>query len=712
MRKISIILGCVVLFAFGNIASADFREHYELGQQYLYKSQYSSSIDEFKKALRINYLDSSARIGLVNAYLARGTYYANNAGNYNDAADDFRSALFYIKYYPKGNDIQNGYATASSALNSLNYCLKQLGFDYSADSRYHKADQLRTEGKFPAAIYELEQVVSNPKYKKTALAQIADMIRILGNNDRAADYYGEALKADPHNGPLLLRYARLLDKLGRQDEAVAQYNVALSESENDPEILYALERIYSKKLDASPKNPELNANIGAIKQKQGDYVNALAYYKKAEEYSATTSDIKSRVNTRLNIGTLFQAQKNYTKALEVYKSILTEFPDNLNANLYTAQCLELSGETEKAIDAYEKVLSLDPTNSEIRQTITTLKRNSMTPEQLLAYIETNSQVDKSMIDMMYDYAVEYHKKNDTDNAIKFYRGVLKFNKNKADAYTNLALCYAEKNDFKSAKEILTTAKQRFPNNRIISETLTDLNNAEISDSVNGAYEAYTAKDYNKAIQLYSAINPQTKDSLLGIAASYEGLQDTTNAITYYKKALNLEPNNADIAYSIGALYANKEDWYNAKSYLQKAVKLNPGNKDAVSALTDISKVTSQIQLQKGAELFNASNYEDALKAFNQAIIDNNTNSDAYYYRAMVYDAKNQRNLAINDYKKAIQYNPEQHIVNYLIAVDFDTLSQYKTALSFYQKFISKYQTDDEYLKYAKSRIKELAQYGN
>ena len=79
---------------------------------------------------------------------------------------------------------------------------------------------------------------------------------------------------------------------------------------------------------------------------------------------------------------------------------------------------------------------------------------------------------------------------------------------------------------------------------------------------------------------------------------------------------------------------------------------------------------------------------------------------------MVYDAKNQRNLAINDYKKAIQYNPEQHIVNYLIAVDFDTLSQYKTALSFYQKFASKYQTDDEYLKYAKSRIKELAQYGN
>ena len=79
---------------------------------------------------------------------------------------------------------------------------------------------------------------------------------------------------------------------------------------------------------------------------------------------------------------------------------------------------------------------------------------------------------------------------------------------------------------------------------------------------------------------------------------------------------------------------------------------------------------------------------------------------------MIYDGKNQRNLAINDYKKAVQYNPEQYIANYLIAVDLDTLGQYKNALSFYKKFASQYKTDDEYLKYTKARIQELAKYGN
>ena len=62
----------------GLCASAGaFAEHYNAAQSYLMQNQYSSSIVEFRKALRINYLDNSARIGLINAYLARATYYAN-----------------------------------------------------------------------------------------------------------------------------------------------------------------------------------------------------------------------------------------------------------------------------------------------------------------------------------------------------------------------------------------------------------------------------------------------------------------------------------------------------------------------------------------------------------------------------------------------------------------------------------------------------------
>ena len=79
--------------------AAAFVQHYESAQGFLAQGQYSSAIVEFRKALRINYLDNSARIGLINAFLARATYYANQEHNYDKAANDFRSALFYLKMY-------------------------------------------------------------------------------------------------------------------------------------------------------------------------------------------------------------------------------------------------------------------------------------------------------------------------------------------------------------------------------------------------------------------------------------------------------------------------------------------------------------------------------------------------------------------------------------------------------------------------------------
>ena len=103
MNKKLLITGCILAMSIGVgiqfPSYAGFQEHYTLGQQYFFNSRYSSAIDEFKKALMINFLDNSARIGLVNSYLARGTYLANYENNFKAASDDFRSALFYLKYY-------------------------------------------------------------------------------------------------------------------------------------------------------------------------------------------------------------------------------------------------------------------------------------------------------------------------------------------------------------------------------------------------------------------------------------------------------------------------------------------------------------------------------------------------------------------------------------------------------------------------------------
>ena len=72
MKKLLLL---IFMFAvtMNSVFADDFKTFYDNGQAFLNSSQYSSAISEFKKALRINYLDDSARIGIVNSYLARGT---------------------------------------------------------------------------------------------------------------------------------------------------------------------------------------------------------------------------------------------------------------------------------------------------------------------------------------------------------------------------------------------------------------------------------------------------------------------------------------------------------------------------------------------------------------------------------------------------------------------------------------------------------------
>ena len=678
-----------------------FAEHYNAGQNYLMQNQYSSSIVEFRKALRINYLDNSARIGLVNAYLARATYYANQEKNYEKAANDFRSALFYLRIYPnKEQTVQNSAGMIASANENLNQCLKVISFDTTASSRFKKGAELRASGNLSAAAYEFLRAAQSEKLASEANINIGDILKSLGNEARSVDYYKTALDLTPNDGALRMRYARTLDKLGRYDEALPEYNAALANSKGDMEILYALERIYLKKLAQTPSDAELNANIGAIKQAQGNFESALAYYGKAEQLNP------SNVTTRLNVGTLFQQQKQYQKAIQSYDSVLTLYPNNTQALLYKAQVFQEMGDSKTALGLYKKILSIDPANSEAKSQIGQAMRESLSPSEYIAYLSQNGSADE-----LYDYAYKLHKENKTDDAISAYKAAIAKNGANVDAYVNLGICYASKDDYSNAINILNTAKSKFPTNNLVLKTLSDVQKDSHSTKLAQASSSYENKDYKRAIQEYLAINPATEESLLGVAASYQALEDYNSAIEYYKKAEKINPKNAEIPYYIGYLYSEQKNWALAETYLKKAVSINP-NSEAKELLSYVNQNGSLSILNEGIDLFEKNNYQTALIKFNDVLRKEANNAYAYYYRALIYDEQKQHKLAISDYLNVLKYSNDFPIANYMVAVDYDTLENYKDAFKYYQIFVSKYTTQDEYLNYAKSRMEELKPYAS
>ena len=701
MRKAATVLALMAILS--QPAFAGFKEHYDLGQQYLTNYQYSGAITEFKSALRINYLDNSARIGLINSYLARSTHYANKEKEWEKAADDLRAALFYMVYYPTKDNAQNSAAYVPQTTKNLNICLTKIGFDMSPKSRFEKAKQLRAEGNFAAAGYEFNQTLSDKSYIKDAFEQTGDIMKLLGNDPKAAEFYKKAVTVDPTNIALRLNYAKILDKLGDNNAAVEEYNYILSKNTDNKEVLYSLERIYKKKLEENPNDADITSNLGAIMQKQGKMDEALSYYQKAEYINP------SNINTRLNVGTLYQQKGDYRTAITAYDSILILYPDNVNANLYKAQCQAAIGEDKAALATFKKVLALDPANTYAQSQMFDVLKTTMTTQQFVDYVKKNMSKSNPS-DIIYNYALDLHKQNKLDDSIALYKEVLKINSTNPEVYVNLAIAQGQQKDYEHALATLNTAKQKFPDNNEVKKAISSISMQSTDSKLAQAADYFNNKDYQNAINEYLAIQPPTADAMLGAASAYQNLNDTDNAITYYKKALDLKPSDSDIAYYIGALYAEKTDFDNAKTYLEKSLKLNKDNSKASELLAYVESQANSAMLDNAISLYDNGKLPESKNILLQLVNKDSKNAYAYYYLGMISDAENDKNTAINYYKKAISADSTMHIVNYMIAVDYDTMEQYKYAYQYYLAYAGSDAAEDEYKTYAKNRAEELKDY--
>lgn len=696
-------LAIISLLCIMTPAFADFKEHFDLGQQYLSNYQYSGAVTEFKNALRINYLDNSARIGLINSYLARGAYYANNEKSWEKAADDYRSALFYMMYYPNSNQAKSSAQGIAPVTNNLNKCLSVLKFNTSPQSRYETAKQLRAEGNFAAAAYEFNQSLGDKNLIKDSYEQIGDIMRLLGNDPKAAEYYRKAISVSPTDIPLRLTYAKLLDKLDQEEAAVEEYNYILTKSIDNKDVLYSLERIYKKKLEANPSDSDLTSNLGAILQKQNKLDEALAYYKKAEQLDP------SNINTRINVGTLYQQKEDYKTAIIAYDSVLILYPDNLNANIYKAQCLAALGNVKEAQAAYKKVLALDPANTEAQNGIFESAKKSMPVAQYIEYVKKNAN-GQDMSGMLYTYALDLHKQNKLDDAITIYNELLKSDTT-GEVYINLAIAQNQKENYDAAINTLNIAKTKFPNNTQIATTMGNIKEGAMNAKLSQAAEYYNNKEYQKAITEYLKIQPATVDTMLGVASAYQNMDNNANAIEYYKKALSLKPTDSEIAYYIGALYADDERYVDAETYLKKAIALNKNNQQAQELLGQIQEQNKATALNDAIEFYDAQKYDESLALLNKVLTSDSNNTYALYYRGMIFDAQKKLNEAIADFKKVLSLNSTDFLIlNYMIAADYDTLEKYKEAYNYYSVFANSNAPDDEYKQYAKARMEELKQY--
>jgi Flp pilus assembly protein TadD len=247
--------------------------------------------------------------------------------------------------------------------------------------------------------------------RSNAYFNVALALTQQGKLGEAAEYQREGLKHSPRNATMRIGLGDLLNRLGRHDEALAQFNEARAVKPADPSLweeydVRLLGRIagtllQQKKpqdaeaalngaLKVEPTNPVLLRMLAGAKEIQGRHKDACAVYEQAIQYAPNDLEL---LNAYGNL--LYQLQ-SWTEAREILERIVRLHPRDFGAHYHLGvigtrlkdfdfarksfeRALEieprsiktlhdlgwvnyLEGRYDDAVDCFRKALSIDPTN--------------------------------------------------------------------------------------------------------------------------------------------------------------------------------------------------------------------------------------------------------------------------------------------------------------------------------------------------------------
>ena len=712
-KRIIVVLSLFLFLTFNyktlaDVSQADIQRYsayYTNGVQYLNNNQYSSAILEFKKVLRFLPYDTTTQTSIANAYYARAQYYKQQTREFKKALTDYKSALFYAKYW-KNEQNQTLNQLANNAQREINDLEKKLNVPTSEAERLRNAKILKAQGELAASGYDFKQL-TNTSQKNVAYKNLGNIYKNLNNKLMAMDMFKVAIDLNPTSPELHFLYGVMLDEASNFEASMEQYNLALKYGDKSPELLEILENKWTQNIVNNPNDAQSYVNLGAIYQKQGNYIEAKNQYQKAYQLDSSDETIL------YNLASLYSQQKDYNNALNVYNQILAKNPKNVEVLNYKADILKAQSKFDEALSQYETILSINPNDKSAKENSEDIIYNRFTGVKLQNYLASKANQNPNDYEAQFNYALELHKNKNLDSAITYYKKAIQANPSKEESYINLAQIYIDKKDYENANSICQQALIVMPNNQKISQYVKDIKEYSVSNQYEAATKLFEAKDYKGAIAEYNKISSQTKEVKLAIASCYWQLEDYKNANKYYLEILSSEPNNQEVLESSAWAYYQMNDVDNAKKTASKLLSLNKNNKEMANLLATIEENEYGNLINVAVEQYEKGNINDALNQFNKVLAKKPNDEYSMYYRALCLDELKKTSDAIKQYKALLAKNPNFKDAYYSLAVDLDNSENYKEAVANYEKYVQlKNQAGekDELSDFANSRIKELKEY--
>ncbi len=400
-----------------------------------------------------------------------------------------------------------------------------------------------------------------------------------------------------------------------------------------------------------------------IKQQEADLEKAVGFYVDAIKLNPGLAESYYRLASLL----LIKGQITVDGALEQCKTAITLEPQNVNAHIYSGYFQSLNGNFEEA----EKEFRLAVQNS---------GKNSARPrlflsKLLFSRIKNQHSSVKDVVSFLYyflsgsmmimwdcpslimlckflmnDFSVfSYKTLGEAFERMKLFPSALEAYSKGLEKTSQGNLFYQkmgdlslECNDIEASLECYKKAYEMNPNDREVLIKLATINQTYFPDNIDT-----TIDYYNSLLEFGIDLDKIYYE----LGHLYLNKSDKIHAVTAFKLAQEINPENPYYNNSLAYAYIKAELYDDAIEYYQLAIKLNPDAEWTSIVCHALGSIYAEIK----------NNFEAAEATFNAGMVLDPKNVDIQLSLGDLYMAQGDLDKAIKTYCDAISVEPENYL---------------------------------------------------
>lgn len=483
----------------------------------------------------------------------------------------------------------------------------------------HDNDDILDENALPESLSGSDELTSVPStlwspFQRKANAGYyflsSEYMLLEGNPKKATPLLEAAYALDP-NSFLGGRLAAAKAASGREADALADVKKMILLYPKNAQLRFLYGQLLSSFPDSSVEaEKQLEKAIALDPSLEGAYLFLIETHQKAKDYPkaiAVSKDLVKNIPKSIIgwsvLSRLYLITRDKKKALDPAKRAYQMQSSNPELTLVYALALELNGQSKEAVQLYEQLYRLDPSNEDLiarmvslysdlgdlndaLDILTELIKSSPSPRPgiemqraiILWELKKFKEASEILVRLAKEYpdsdrlqymsALGYEKLEQYDKAVEIYKAIPDNSQFKIHASVRIAGVFQRQKRFDEAYDVLKDLLEDNPQNAdlygftasVLSELERPKESVELIDT---ALEKF----------------PDQKPKFLFLKGVYqEKAGDRDGCIKTMQTVIKIAPNNPDALNYLGYLYAETgEKLDEAETLIKRALKIKPDN---------------------------------------------------------------------------------------------------------------------------------------